>query len=243
MPLAAVGGSVRLFFFSVYNTACCCTCCDVRCGYMCCNKSRVICHIYKRQLIINIIVDTSASPGHYLQLKAGHRSTLRTCVFAFWHRASVYVRAIVCVLSTHLRGDESSTCVCLRLREQCLRSEITPVARVTHFLLLRFVAGNMDVNTLASKRSELIRKRSDCSNAPRNPQQVDLCVLASFSCRVYVETYGRNVRHVAGLTHSIRVFFVFPFLDDTKLRRRVHIMPEVPHINREHNHDRVCEQN
>ena len=49
-----------------------------------------------------------------------------------------------------------STCVCLRLREQCLRSEITSVARVAHVLLLRFVAGNMDVNTLASKRSQLI---------------------------------------------------------------------------------------
>ncbi len=84
--------------------------------------------------------------------KAGHRSTLRSSVFAFWHRASVYVR-----LSAHLRGDESSTCVCLRLREQCMRSEITSVARVVHVLLVRFVAGNVGVNTLASKRSELIR--------------------------------------------------------------------------------------
>ena len=37
-----------------------------------------------------------------------------------------------------------------------LRSKITPVARVQIVLLLRFVAGNVDVNTLASKRSELI---------------------------------------------------------------------------------------
>ncbi len=66
------------------------------------------------------------------------------------------LRAIVCVLSAHLRGDESSTCVCLRLREQCLRSEIASVSRVDHVLLLRVVAGNMDVNTLASKRSQLI---------------------------------------------------------------------------------------
>ena len=42
--------------------------------------------------------------------------------------------------------------MCLRLREQCLRSEITSVSRVAHVLLLRFVAGNMD----ASKRSQLI---------------------------------------------------------------------------------------
>ena len=66
------------------------------------------------------------------------------------------LRAIVCVLSAHLRDDESSTCVCLRLREQCLLSKITSVSRVAHVLLLRFVAGNMDVNTPASKRSQLI---------------------------------------------------------------------------------------
>ena len=112
------------------------------------------------------------------------------------------LRAIVCVLSALLRGDESSTCVCLRLREQCLRSKITSVARVAHVLLLRFVAGNMDVNTLVSKRSELIRKLSDCSKAPRNPQRVDLCVLASFSCRVYAETQGREIRPVAGFTYT-----------------------------------------
>ena len=114
-----------------------------------------------------------------LQYKAGHRSTLRSCVFAFWHRASVYVR-----LSALLRGDESSTCVCLRLREQCLRSKITSVARVAHVLLLRFVAGNVDVNTLASKRSELIGKRSDCSKAPRNPQK-STCVCLRISVAAF----------------------------------------------------------
>ncbi len=125
-------------------------------------------------------------------IKAGHRSTLRSSVFAFWHRASVYVR-----LSVHLGDDESSTCVCLRLRERCLRSEITSVARVAHVLLLRFVAGNVGVNTPASKRSQLIKELSECSKVPRNPQKVDLCVHASFSCRVYAE---RKVRHVAGVT-------------------------------------------
>ena len=73
------------------------------------------------------------------------------------------------MLSALLRGDESLTCVCLLLREQCLRLKIMSVARVAHVLLLRFVAGNMDVNTPASKCSELIRKHSDCSKAPRNP--------------------------------------------------------------------------
>ena len=129
--------------------------------------------------------------------KAGHRSTLCSCVFAFWHRSSIYMR-----LSAFCRRFYAATKVrrvCLRLREQCLRSEITTVARVAHVLLLRFVAGNMDVNTLASKRSELIRKCSDCSKALRNPQKLDLCVLASFSCCVNAETQGRKVRHVAGL--------------------------------------------
>ena len=41
-------------------------------------------------------------------------------------------------------------------------------------------------------------KHSDCSKALRNPQNIDLCVLASFSCRVYAETQGRKVRPVAG---------------------------------------------
>ena len=67
--------------------------------------------------------------------------------------------AFTCVvfeLPAFLCGDVISTCVWLRLREQCLRSEITSVARVAHVLLLRPISGNMDVNTLASKRSELI---------------------------------------------------------------------------------------
>ena len=44
----------------------------------------------------------------------------------------------------------------LCLREQCLRSKIMSVARVAHVLLLRPIFCIMDVNTLASKRSELI---------------------------------------------------------------------------------------
>ena len=84
------------------------------------------------------------------------------------------LRAIVCVLSAHLRDDESSTCVCLRLREQCLRSEITSVSRVANVLLLRLAAGNMGVNTPASKRSQLIgnttivRKRCVGPNPQKN---------------------------------------------------------------------------
>ena len=63
---------------------------------------------------------------------------------------------IVFELPELLCGDIISTCVWLRLREQCLRSEITLVARVAHVVLLRPISGNMEVNTLASKRSELI---------------------------------------------------------------------------------------
>ena len=60
------------------------------------------------------------------------------------------------MLPAFLCGDVILTCVCRRLREQCLRSENMSVARVAHVLLLRPISGNMDVNTLASKRSELI---------------------------------------------------------------------------------------
>ena len=66
------------------------------------------------------------------------------------------LRPIVSELPNCLCADVISTCVWLRLREQCLRSKITSVARVEIVLLLRFVAGNVDVNTLASKCSELI---------------------------------------------------------------------------------------
>ena len=110
-------------------------------------------------------------------------------------------------LSTLLRGDESSTCVCLRIQEQCMHSKISSVARVTHVLLLRSVVGYRVFNTLASKRSELMRKRSDCSKAPRNPQKVDLCVLqlASSSCRVYMEAQERKFRPVSGLTGYVLI--------------------------------------
>ena len=108
------------------------------------------------------------------------------------------LRAIFCVLSAHLSRVLKSTCVCLRFREQCLRSEITSVSRVALVLLLRFVAGNMDVNT--SKTFPVDRKHSDCSKALRNPHKFDLCVLASFSCHVYAETQGRKLRPVAAFT-------------------------------------------
>ena len=136
------------------------------------------------------------------------------------------LRVIVCVLSAHLRDDESSTCVCLRLREQCLRSEITSVSRVAHVLLLRFVAGNMDVNrpTPASKTFPVDRKHSDCSKALRNPQNIDLCVLASFSCRVYAETQGRQDRPVAKGTilGRFQLYILGGYDGDCSLVRRLY---------------------
>ena len=74
-------------------------------------------------------------------------ATGRSCVPAFLVSGTV---------SAFFRGDEGSTCLCLRLGEQCLRSKITSAARVAHVLLVCFVAGNMDVNTPASEGSELI---------------------------------------------------------------------------------------
>ena len=75
--------------------------------------------------------------------------------------------------------------------------KLRPVAA---FILLRLVAGNMDVNTLASKRSELISNTAIVRIRRVIYKKIDLCVLASFSCRVYAETQGRKVRPVAGLT-------------------------------------------
>ena len=95
-----------------------------------------------------------------LETRTRKPATCRSCVPAF--SVSGIVPAFTCVLSALLRGDVKLTCVCLRLREQCLRSKITSVARVAHVLLLRSVTGNVEVNTLASKR---------CWKAPRNPQK------------------------------------------------------------------------
>ena len=95
--------------------------------------------------------------------------------------------AIVFELPAFLCADVISTCVCLRLREQCLRSEITSVARVAHVLLLRPISGNMDVNALASKRSELI------GNAE----------IVRMHLSVAAITQKRKLRPVAGLRRII----------------------------------------
>ena len=90
--------------------------------------------------------------------------------------------------------------MCPRLREQCLRSKITSVARVEHVLLLRSVAGYRGSEYARVQARQVGRKRSDCSKAPRNPHKVDPCVFASSSCRDYVEAQERKFRPVAGLS-------------------------------------------
>ena len=59
---------------------------------------------------------------------------------------------------------------------------------------------NMDVNTPASKQSQLIGNTAIVRKRCVIHKKVDMCVLASFSCRVYAEKQGRKVRPVAGLT-------------------------------------------
>ena len=58
---------------------------------------------------------------------------------------------------------------------QCLRSKITSVARVEIVLQLRFVAGNVDVNTVASKRSELLGN-ADILRMRRVIHKISTCV-------------------------------------------------------------------
>ena len=110
----------------------------------------------RRSLRLSCLAQIVAPPyGHILDpLKP---ATGRPYVRAFSLSGTVPAFTCDCLrFVCALRDDESSTCVCLRLREQCLRSEITSVFRVANVLLLRFIAGNVDVNTQASKRSQLI---------------------------------------------------------------------------------------
>ena len=94
-----------------------------------------------------------------------------------------------------LCGDVISTCVCLRLLEQCLRLKITSVARVENVLLLRPISGNMDVNTLASKCSELIGN-AEIVRMRRLIHNYSTCV--SLRLPVAVITQKRKLRPVAG---------------------------------------------
>ena len=78
-------------------------------------------------------------------------------------------------------------------------SKITSLSRVEIVLLLRFVAGNVDVNTLAFKRSELIGN-ADILRMRRVIHNNSTCVCLPYSsCRDYAEIQERKRRPVAGL--------------------------------------------
>ena len=85
-------------------------------------------------------------------------ATGRPCVLAFGDAGTV--PAITCdclrVAELFMRRRYVDLCVTVSSRTMLTFDQITSVARIEIVLLLRFVAGNVDVNTLASKRSELI---------------------------------------------------------------------------------------
>ena len=94
-------------------------------------------------------------------------ATGRPCVLALVDSGTVpaftcdYLRC-VCAFTRRRKFD---LCVPASSRTMLAFEKKTSVARVEHVLLLRFVAGNVDVNTLASKRfvlignEEIVRKR------------------------------------------------------------------------------------
>ena len=53
--------------------------------------------------------------------KAGHRSTLRSSVFAFWHRASVYVRLSAFCLRIYATTKVRPVCVYVFENNACVR--------------------------------------------------------------------------------------------------------------------------
>ena len=72
-----------------------------------------------------------------------------------------------------------------------LRSEKTPVARVAHVLLLRPISGNVEVNTLASMRSELIGNAAIVRK--RRVSQKSTCVCLRLPvAAIYADTQERK---------------------------------------------------
>ena len=134
-------------------------------------------------------------------LSRPYRSTgvLAACVLATLVDSGT-VPAFTCDC-LRVAGVFISTCVRLHLREQCLRSKLTSFARAEHVLRLRPISGNMDVNTLASKRSELIRYAEIVRMR---------CVIHNNSTCVCLRlpvaaiTQKRKLRPVAGFTSSAR---------------------------------------
>ena len=144
-------------------------------------------------LIYNIYIYRCFVQG-YNVLKTLKPATGRPCVPAFL--VSGTVRAFTCDC-LHLRDNESSSSVCLRFREQCLRSMKMPVARVAHVLLLCSVVGYRRSEYTGIQVFRVDRKRSDCSKVPRNPQKSTCVCLHRLIAANYAGTQGRPV---AGFT-------------------------------------------
>ena len=119
-----------------------------------------------------------------------------------------------------------------------LRSEITSVFRVAHVLLLRLVAGNMDVNTMASKRSELIRNTAIVRIRrviyKHRPVSGCVCLRLSVAAPVYAETQGRKVRPMAGFTGDKT-----QELRRTFATRETDVISERKHCSRRRRHTQV----
>ena len=82
-----------------------------------------------------------------------------------------------------------TSCFCLDFfaattgRPVCAYVSRTMLARVAHVLLLHSVVSYRGSEYACIQMLRVDWKRSDCSKAQCNTQQVDLCVLASSSCR------------------------------------------------------------
>ena len=113
-------------------------------------------------------------------------------------------------VSAFTRRRKVDLCECLRLRKQCLRSEITSVARVAHVLLLRSIAGNVEVNVLASKHAELTGNTAIVRKRRVVPKSRPVCVSASSSWRDLhgdARTQGRPVAEGFSLSVATPTMF------------------------------------
>ena len=88
-------------------------------------------------------------------------------------------------------------CVYVFENNACVRKK-TSVARVAHVLLLRPISGNVEVNTLASKRSELIGNAAIVQKR-RVIHKKSTCVCLRLPvAAIYAETQGRPVAGFRG---------------------------------------------
>ena len=106
------------------------------------------------------------------------------------------------MLSALLLCDVKSTCVSTSSRTMlALKRNVSCSSSAC--LLLRSVSRYRRREYACVQALRVHRKRSDCSKAQRNPQQVDLCVLASSRCRELLGNAGTQGRPVAGFSVSV----------------------------------------